>query len=101
MPRSQSPVEVLPAVPRWQRQELQSGAVLLSAAIQPPSCAFSILRLSVLLHTSGVVRADVYVSGSPVRIADFQTLAQAQRWCIEQAAELLQESHRLLQQLGS
>lgn len=100
MPHRQGQVQVLPAVPRWQRYELPSGATMHQAAIRPDGCT-SLLWLSVLVRSSGAVSADIFASGAPIRSVEVETLAQGQRWCIEHAQALLTEAHQLLQALCS
>lgn len=101
MPPSEASVDLLPAAPRWQRHDLPSGATMHQAAIRPAGCCTSLLSLSVLVRSSGAVSADIFASGAPIRSEEVETLAQGQRWCIEQAGELLAEAHRLLQSLGA
>lgn len=94
--------EVLPAVPAWKVEKFESGATLHQAWLRPQICRRSVLGLSVLVSSSGTVVASV--EGPDCRFDEihlpYGTAEAGMRWAVDAAAKLLNETHRLLQQLG-
>lgn len=95
--------EVLPAVPGWKVETLESGATVHTATLRPQISRGAFLFLSVaVLPGSGTIHALISSAGSLLDDATFRTddPKVGKGWVLKRAEELLTETHRLLQQLG-